>query len=218
VDTFDDRLGPIDIDASGAAVSYAIAGGDAANGIERRRGHRIRTVFRIAKVIRDRAIGLWRVRNISDFGMMLLTHSRLAPGERLTVALSSQVAIDAHVVWSNDEACGVTFEKPIDSAATLTALVLEQREARHRPPRVETRIRACLYGEDGVQPIVVTDVSQNGVGFSHEVSVRAGLRALMVLESGLERRGIVRWSEDRRAGLELLDPFSCEELETILAA
>jgi hypothetical protein len=208
-----------DIHAGGAAAAVAIPpalSGRAA--VEQRRGPRIRTVFRIAKVVRDRAAGLWRVRNISDFGMMLLTRSRVVRGERLAIALSNHVTIDGRVVWAKGDACGIAFEKPIDSAATLTALVLEQREPGYRPPRVETDIRACLYDEAGVRSITVGDVSQQGIGFSHKASVEPGQRVRVLFEHGLERRGVVRWADERRAGLELFEPLSCEELETLLAS
>jgi hypothetical protein len=185
---------------------------------ERRRAQRIRTVFRIARVARDRAIGLWRVRNISDFGMMLLNGARLPRGAPLSIALSDTVALDAKVVWSTREGCGVAFEQPIDSAALLTSLVAEQRGPRHRPPRLPARIRAAAYGESGVHAIRITDVSQHGFGFSHDGAIGSGARLRVVFESGLERRGIVRWSAAGSAGLQLLDPFTCGELESMSAA
>ncbi|HEX5184603.1 MAG TPA: PilZ domain-containing protein [Allosphingosinicella sp.] len=185
---------------------------------ERRRGRRIRTVFRIARVARDHVVSLWRVRNISDFGMALLTHAKPALGERLTVMLSDHVTVDAHVVWANGEGCGIAFEAPIDSAATLTALVQEQREPHYRPPRIEAHIPACIDGENGVHPVIVSDVSQHGIGFRHAASLEPGLRVRVQFDTGVERRGIVRWVQAQRAGVELFDPLSCEELETILAA
>jgi hypothetical protein len=211
MEAFTDTPGPMGIQARDAAD-----GGEGEAGAEQRRGRRIRTVFRLAKVVRDRAIGLWRVRNISDFGMMLLTRSRLPRGERLTVMLSNQVAIDARVIWSDANACGVAFEKPIDSAATLMALVLEQREPGHRAPRIETRLHASIEGEDGIRPITVSNVSQQGIGFGHEASLPPGTRLRVLFDNGVARSAVVRWSEDQRAGVELLDPLSQEDLETIL--
>ena len=211
----------LDIQAAGGTtievIPDAVRQDDTAHDVDRRRGHRIRTVFRIAKVVRDRAVGLWRVRNISDFGMMLLTRSRLPRGERVAIELSSHVTIDGRVVWSNEDACGIAFDKPIDSAAMLTSLVIEQREHGYRPPRAEASIRACVYGEDGIQPVTISDVSQQGLGIRHAAAFQPGLRVRVLFEGGLERRGIVRWAEDQKAGLELFDPLSCEDLEMLLA-
>ncbi|HEY1605833.1 MAG TPA: PilZ domain-containing protein [Allosphingosinicella sp.] len=220
--SFSDQIGRNGVHAGDAIIAGDRPGvhadGDEAEAIERRRGRRIRTVFRIARVARDHVVSLWRVRNISDFGMMLLTHAKPSLGERLTVMLSDHVAVDAHVVWANGEACGIAFEAPIDSASTLTALVQEQRNPDYRAPRIEAHIPACIDGENGVHPIIVSDVSQHGVGFRHASSIEPGLRVRVQFDTGVERRGIVRWAEARRAGVELFDPLSCEELETILAA
>ena len=221
----EDLVKALDIRATATAMPMTIISNgavqtvhDTARDAERRRGNRIRTVFRVAKVVRDRAVGLWRIRNISDFGMMLLTRSRLPRGEQLTIELSSQVAVDGRVVWSNEDACGIAFDTPIDSAAMLSSLVLERSEGAYRPPRAEASIRACVYGEDGLKPITISDVSQQGLGFRHAASFEPGVRVRVLFEGGLERRGIVRWAEDQRAGLELFDPLSCEELELLLSA
>ena len=67
-------------------------------GIERRESCRFHTVMRVAKVERARDVGLWRVRNISDEGMMLLSAVPLAPNEPMTIGLSDTVQLPARVV------------------------------------------------------------------------------------------------------------------------
>ena len=49
--------------------------------LERRADHRFRTIYRVAKVATGCDLGLWRVRNISDRGMMLMTSVQVALGE-----------------------------------------------------------------------------------------------------------------------------------------
>ena len=51
---------------------------------ERRSSPRFRTIFRVAQVTRLHDVGLWRIRNISDEGMMLLTAMPVQAGETLT--------------------------------------------------------------------------------------------------------------------------------------
>ena len=63
---------------------------------ERRQGTRLHTVLRVAQVIREHDAGLWRVRNISDRGLMLAAHVQVVPGERLTVNLSRHGAAFLH--------------------------------------------------------------------------------------------------------------------------
>ena len=54
---------------------------------DRRGADRYRTVWRIAKVTRDGDVGLWRVRNMSDNGMMLAADVPITVGEQLEIAL-----------------------------------------------------------------------------------------------------------------------------------
>lgn len=186
---------------------------DKRSAAERRAAKRTRTVFRIAKVVRDAAVGLWRVRNISDLGMMLRTHVPVKKGERLTIALSESVELDGKVVWTDGEACGVAFDQPIDSAEILRFLVNEQHERGHRAFRLNVDVRAAAYCERGLHAIRITDVTHHGIGFSHDGCLKAGMKTLVMFENGMERRGVVRWSHDGRAGLQLAEPFTCAELE-----
>ena len=182
---------------------------------ERRSAHRLHTVFRIARVMRDRAAGLWRVRNISDFGMMMLTRMRPDKGERLSIALSDKVSIDARVVWCRDDCCGVQFDEPIASAALLKSLAAEQAGSHSRPPRIPTELAAAAWCESGIQPIRIDDLSQHGLGFSHDGWAQPGMKLLVMFEGGIERRGIVRWSDASSAGLQLLDPLASSDLERL---
>jgi hypothetical protein len=181
---------------------------------DRRSDHRYRTIFRVAKVATGCDLGLWRIRNISDRGMMLLTHVEVGAGERLSVALSDKVSVEGRVVWSGDGRCGLAFDEPIDCAAVLRDLVADQRSSEYRPPRLPVSARALAYDETGIHPVKIRDLSQHGIGFEHHGQFRAGMKVLLVLENGIERRGVVRWASDDRAGLLLIEPFACEELES----
>lgn len=180
---------------------------------ERRTAERFRTVFRVAKVAGKRVSGLWRVRNISDFGMMMLTHARLKVGEKLSIALSDNVSVDGKVVWFDGDRCGVAFDRQIDSADILKTLGEERTSARYRAPRLPTDLHAVAYCERGMRPIRIVDISQHGLGFTHNGCFKSGMKTLVMFANGIERRGIVRWATADRAGLMLLVPFTCDELE-----
>ena len=92
-----------------------------APGTDRRASSRICTVYFVAKVIRESDAGLFRVRNISDAGLMLTTHVAFAQGERVTVELLSHLSVSGHVAWCEDGCCGVEFDQPIDCPAVLHA-------------------------------------------------------------------------------------------------
>ena len=182
---------------------------------DRRTDPRIRTVYRVARVATGCDLGLWRVRNISDRGMMLATSATVAVGERISVALSDTVAIEGVVAWSEDGRCGITFDSRIDSAALLAMLVAERRSSEYRAPRLPVSARALAYDETGIHPVTVCDLSQHGIGFSHHGRFRPGMTVKLCLENGVERRGVVRWSDEHQAGLALVDPFTCEDLASV---
>jgi hypothetical protein len=182
--------------------------------LERRAEYRIRTVYRVAKVATGCDLGLWRVRNISNRGMMLLTSVRVAAGEHLSIALSDGVAIEGKIVWCEDGCCGIAFDQPIDSAALLRSLVEERQAPDHRAPRLPVSTRALAYDETGIHSVKICDLSQNGIGFTHHGDFRPGTKVKLLLENGLKRCGIIRWSDEGHAGLALLEPFTCEELNS----
>jgi PilZ domain-containing protein len=188
--------------------------GELPAGLERRDRSRIHTVLRVATVARLHDVGLWRVRNISDGGMMLATSVPVTPGERLSVALSDRLALDAAAVWWDGERCGVAFDRPIDCAALLHELVAAQRRPFYRPPRLPVSTRAIVYCEKGLHSVRLRNLSQHGAGFSHDGRLTPGMRAKLLFEDGDEHRGVVRWSHDGRAGMYLVEPFPCARLES----
>jgi hypothetical protein len=182
--------------------------------LERRGEIRIHTVMRVAMVRRDHDVGLWRVRNISDSGMMLMTQVPVTPGEKLTIGLSESIALEARAVWWDGERCGVSFDRPVDCAAMLEALVAEQKAPRYRPPRLPVATRAIAYCDKGLHTVRLFNLSQRGAGFSHDGCFRAGMAVKLHFDSGEEHRGVVRWSQDGRAGLYLVEPIACARLES----
>jgi hypothetical protein len=181
---------------------------------DRRDSDRLHTVLRVAEVIREHDVGLWRVRNISDGGMMLATHVQVIPGERLTLNLSDTVSLDGRAIWWDGERCGVAFEEPIDSAAVLGGLVAAQKSARYRAPRLAVATRAIAYCDKGLHTVRVYNMSHHGAAFTHDGCFRQGMTAKLHFETGDDYRGVVRWSEDGRAGLYLTDPVPSAKLES----
>lgn len=183
-------------------------------GLERREDNRIHTVMRVAMVRRDHDVGLWRVRNISDSGMMLMTQMPVTPGEALTIGLSDTVSIEGRAIWWDGERCGVVFDRPVDCAALLEALVAEQKAPRYRPPRLPVATRAIAYCDRGLHTVRIFNLSARGAGFAHDGCFRAGMAVKLHFDSGEEHRGVIRWSKDGRAGLYLLEPIAGARLES----
>ena len=182
---------------------------------DRRGGDRYRTVWRIAKVMRNGDAGLWRVRNMSDRGMMLAAEVPIAIGEKLEIALSDTVVLRGQVVWSDAGRCGVSFDKEVDVADVLKQLAAEQRATGYRQPRLPVRTQAQAVTDDGTTRIELVDLSQNGAGFVHDGHLEVGKELDLILAGGVKRRAIVRWSRAGRGGLWLTQPLDRADLESI---
>ncbi|MBO9697342.1 MAG: PilZ domain-containing protein [Sphingopyxis sp.] len=188
---------------------------DASAGGDRRGGDRYRTVWRIAKVVRNGDAGLWRVRNMSDRGMMLAADVAITVGEKLEIALSDTVVIRGTVVWSEAGRCGVSFDEEVDVADVLKQLAAEQRATGYRQPRLPVCTRAQAVTDEGTSQIELVDLSQNGAGFIHDGHLEVGKEFDLVLAGGVKRRAIVRWSRAGRGGLWLTQPLDRADLESI---
>ncbi|WP_332817820.1 PilZ domain-containing protein [Sphingopyxis sp.] len=182
---------------------------------DRRGADRYRTVWRIAKIVRNGDAGLWRVRNISDRGMMLAADVPITVGEKLEIALSDTVVLQGEVVWSDAGRCGVEFDKAVNVADVLKQLAAEQRATGYRQPRLPVRTQAQAVTDEGTSQIELVDMSQNGAGFVHDGHLEVGKELELVLAGGVRRKAIVRWSRAGRGGLWLTQPLDRADLESI---
>ena len=185
-----------------------------AGSVERRASHRIHTVCRFARVTGCGDEGLWRVCNMSDRGMMLKSRSNPQLGEPLTIALSEDVQLEAKVIWSDAEHCGVRFVAAVNSTALLCALATEQRSGHYRSLRLAVDRPALAVDEEGVHTVRIRNISRHGVGVEHPGSLKRGTSVRLVFDHGAEHRGVVRWADRDQAGLFLLEPFSLDEMES----
>jgi hypothetical protein len=183
---------------------------------DRRASPRLRTVCFDAIVERNGASGLFRVRNVSDTGIMLNTHVPLEVGESVTIVLADQVAVPGTVIWGNERCCGVQFERAIDSAALLRAEALWKRgDRRGGALRLAAMRLATSYGDNGIRAVKVVNASHRGMGLAHDGTLEPGMELKLTVDNGIERTAMVRWSRAGRAGVRLLEPLSCQELERV---
>lgn len=185
---------------------------------DRRRSERVRTVYRIARIQVEDAEGLAQIRNVSDEGMKIDLGISVTLNQWIRIWFSDTLSIDCQVIWTNGDECGLKFAQPVDSAAILRETADENRFGNGRAPRIQTRMLAVVSSERGIRPARVKDVSQRGMKLVHDGSFTPGLAVKVSLESGIERRGIVRWVKDEFAGLILTEMFSVQELKSINAS
>jgi len=189
---------------------------DGATRSDRRGAERYRTVCRIARVQRSEDVGLWRVRNISDNGLMLAADAPVTIGEPLEIAFSETIKLNGTVVWANQGRYGVEFEVPIDAAATLRDLAAEQRAEGYRALRLPVEIEAIIAFRNDAHPIDLVDISQHGAGFRYDRLLDPGAEVELILPGGdVRRRALVRWSCAHRGGLWFTEQLDRSVLESI---
>lgn len=177
-----------------------------------RRSKRTRTVLKTVKVQIAGDEGLARLQNISDDGMKLALKLSICIGDVVTVFLSDVDRVEGRVVWTEGEHCGLQIAETIDSSALLIALAERLRDGSSRPVRMATATAAVAYSDTGIHAVQVKDISQRGLKLQHHANFAEGLSLKVQLATGLELRGIVRWSNHDLAGIELLEPVSVEQL------
>ncbi len=183
---------------------------------DRRGAERHRAVCRIARVARDRDIGLWRVRNISDEGLQLAADVPVAVGERVEISLSETIKVEGRIVWAKRGRCGVAFKNRIDAAATLHALAAEQRAEGYRALRLPVAAEAILITRNGSLAIDLVNISQQGAGYICDALLEPGSELELVLPGGeRRRRALVRWARGKRGGLWFTQPLDRSDLESI---
>jgi hypothetical protein len=193
-----------------------VESGDIAVGSpERRSGERYHSVWRLAKITRADDLGLWRVRNISNKGMMLAADVAVTLGEVLHIALSETVAMSGTIVWTREGRCGVAFDQPIDVAAVLKTLADEQQEYGYRQARLALDQSAEIYVDGSVFDIRVMNLSQSGVGFVYDGDLEIGKTLGLMLPDKVRRTAVVRWMRAGQGGLWLTEPLAHKQLESI---
>ena len=183
-------------------------------GARQRKGTRLCTVYLFAAATTTSDEGLCRVNNISDQGMMLSTGLDVAVGDQISVTLSDAITLPAEIIWADAGRVGLHFTPPIDSASVVDALA-EKDTRTHRPPRLVIGLIGTAVTEDGIQPIRALDISQNGMKIAYGGTLEPGARIKVVLENGIEQRGVVKWSKNQVAGLRFLQPIPHEMVESV---
>ena len=186
--------------------------------VDQRAGRRLRTVYRVARVACNGRYGLARVFNLSDLGMMMSSPLDLCVGDLVTVDLSDSCTLTGSIMWHDGARCGVRFAAPIDGAAMLKRLFEERHTQRWRPLRVPISRAAMVRSEVGIQMVRIEDISQSGMKVAHDGRLRPGLAIVARLSPEVECRGVVRWSQDGKAGVMLTDPLSVEQLADVRRA
>jgi len=181
-----------------------------------RGSERYRTICWIARIQRADDAGIWRVRNISNEGLMLAADVRVSVGEALAISFSETTTVCGTITWAREGRCGVAFDTPIDAAAVLRDLAAEQRTQGYRALRLPVESEAIITLHNDSRPIDLVDISQHGAGFRHNGVLDPDTELDLILSGGdLRRQALVRWCRDQRGGLWFTRQLDRADLESM---
>lgn len=184
---------------------------------DRRSSQRTLTIYRLVQIDSEGDRGFARCRNISDTGVRLELSMPLEMGQTVEIAFSPSNVLSGRVVWKEVHSCGIAFDAEVDSAAVLSRSAAELHCDRARPIRLKANLPARVSFDGTNRDTMVMDISQRGVKITHDGTFHRDMNVRVVLASGAERQGIVRWVKNDLAGVYFIDPFSVDELGSISA-
>lgn len=186
---------------------------------EHRRSERqVVTVRWVAKMSGEKGQELCLIRNISVGGVMANIYSPHEIGENISLEIRSGQQLDGEIVWMRDGCVGVRFRQQIDVAELLKSASSDRNALRTRAPRIEVYGRANIKVGSRTYSVDLCDLSQGGVKVTLPEPIKAGEEAVVSI-SGLEdRKSLIRWQKDGRAGLSFVRPISFDLLVEWLSA
>jgi hypothetical protein len=177
---------------------------------------RLATVNRVARLLVGEEAGLARIHRISNSGVELSSIMELQLWETIQLDLSETVSLRATAISKDGKRYALAFEQQVNCADLLRQLVAEARSSWARPLRLATPLMIARgWSQKGSHQLELENISQRGMKVRHDGSFEAGLRVCIQLPNGRECRGLVRWTKESAAGLQLVDFLSADELGAV---
>lgn len=163
------------------------------------------------RVLAGEKRALARVLSLSDDGMVLATRLQPLLGERLTMDVSDSCSLTGEVIWVQPGQCGLKLAATIDSAALMQRLA-QERATNRRRRRWWAEKTAVVRSELGLQIVRLREVSRHGAKIVHDGRFTPGMAVKLQLAPGVERPGILAWSRDGIAAVELTERLDKDQL------
>jgi hypothetical protein len=152
------------------------------------------------------------IRNISAGGLMAHVYSHHEVGERVTVEIKSDRALQGHILWADDSNVGVQFDTPIDLSEMLASQAVAANGWRNRMPRVEVDRLATLRCGARLYGVNTRDISQGGVKIEVDEPLEEGAEIVLTPERLRPIQGVVRWCHEGLAGIAFNQILPFQEL------
>jgi uncharacterized protein (UPF0248 family) len=176
------------------------------------------TVRWVAKLSGEKGQELCLIRNISAGGVMANIYSAHEIGEHIVLEIRSGQLLEGEIVWQRDGCVGVSFHSEVDVDEMLKAVSADRDGLRARAPRIEVYGQANIKVGSQTYSVDLCDLSQGGVKVTLPGPIEPD-KEVVVSISGLEdRKSLIRWQRNGRAGLSFIRPISFDLLVEWLSA
>lgn len=138
------------------------------------------------------------VRNVSEGGLMMTTFSKIAPGTPLKVEFKQGEAVEGMIVWTNDNAAGMKFDKSVDVAKILAN---PSSNFRPRLPRIDIECDMTVREGAVAHDVRALDISQGGVCVETDRGLTLGADVVVRIEGLAPEAGVVRWRDGNCYGI-----------------
>lgn len=176
------------------------------------------TVRWVAKLSGEKGQELCLIRNVSAGGVMANIYSEHEIGEHIALEIRSGQLLEGEIVWLRDGCAGVRFFSEVDVDEMLKSVSADRPGLRSRAPRIEVYGQANIRIGSTAYTVDLCDLSQGGVKVALPGPIEPD-KEVVVSISGLEdRKSLIRWQRNGRAGLSFVRPISFDLLVEWLSA
>jgi hypothetical protein len=152
------------------------------------------------------------IRKISAGGAVLHVDHPVEVGERLELELMTGDQLDGTIAWCRGSEVGLRFDAPIDVFAIIAHDIVNQPGERRRMPRVELVCQALLESGSGTEWVTTRDISQGGAKIDVPYRLTPEEPIMIKLDGMEPLKGVVRWSEDKVAGIAFVPELRWQDL------
>ena len=184
----------------------------------RRSDRQVVTVRWVAKMTGEKGQELCLIRNISSGGVMANIYSTHEVGEQISLEIRSGQRLEGEIVWMRDGCVGIRFGEPVNVDEMLKSASVDRNGLRTRPPRIEVYGQANIKIGERTYSVDLCDLSQGGVKVTLPEPIAPGNEVVVSIGGLEDRKSLIRWQKNGRAGLSFVRPISFDLLVEWLSA
>ena len=159
---------------------------------DRRQNERYISLLRVGAMMIEGRRELCLIRNVSAGGMMIKPYSPVAAGTHISVELKHGDAVSGVASWAVKGLDGISFDRPFDVIALLSA---PGSGPRSRLPRIELSCRVTLRQNANVIRAEVVNISQGGICVKTDSALEVDGDIVVSLAGPHAAAGVVKWEE-----------------------